>query len=89
MDTQPPKGLMPKPEMSSVDVSGMVMIFQPSSCLNSLSTRLMSVVLPAAGPPVSTIRVICFAKGTAPLLFYSIILTSSGSKCKKKAQPLP
>ena len=52
---------MPKPEMSSVDVSGMVMTFQPSSCLNSLSTRLMSVVLPAAGPPVSTIRVICFA----------------------------
>ena len=59
---------MPKPEINSVAVSGMVMTFQPSSCLNSLRMRLISVVLPAAGPPVNTIRVICFAKRTAPFL---------------------
>ena len=58
---QPPNGLMPKPEISSVAVSGMVMTRQPSSCLNSFKTRLTSVVLPAAGPPVRTTFVMCFA----------------------------
>ena len=52
---------MPKPEIRSVAVSGMVMTFQPSSGLNSFKIRLISVVLPAAGPPVSTILVIFFA----------------------------
>ena len=48
-----PKGRIPNPAIRSVAVSGMVMIFQPSSVLNSLKMRLISVVLPAAGPPVS------------------------------------
>ena len=55
---QPGKGPMPKPEISSVAVSGIMTTFQPSSWVNSLRMRLISVVLPAAGPPVSTMRVI-------------------------------
>ena len=55
---QPGKGPMPKPEISSVAVSGMMTTFQPFSCVNSLRMRLIRVVLPAAGPPVRTMRVI-------------------------------
>ena len=61
MDMQLGKGPKPKPEISSVAVSGMVSTFQPSSLLNSLRMRLTSVVLPAAGPPVRTIRVMRFS----------------------------
>ena len=67
MLTQLPNGRMPKPEMSSVAVSGMVMTFQPSSCLNSLRMRLMSVVLPAAGPPVRTMRVMLLGMYIPPV----------------------
>ena len=52
---------LPEPEISSVAVSGIVMTRQPSSCLNSFKTRLTSVVLPAAGPPVRTTFVMCLA----------------------------
>ena len=38
------------------EIPGMVITRQPSSCLNSLRMRLISVVLPEAGPPVSTTR---------------------------------
>ena len=62
MLTQLGKGPMPKPEIRSVAVSGMVITFQPSSGLNSFSIRLISVVFPAAGPPVSTILVMLFPK---------------------------
>jgi len=47
MDTHPPKGLMPKPEISSVAVSGMVMTFHPSSCLNSADKRRLARGRPA------------------------------------------
>ena len=88
METQLPNGRMPKPEMRSVAVSGMVMTFQPSSCLNSLRMRLMSVVFPAAGPPVSTILVIRFATRITPsmnvLLLYQFLprKARSASLCR-------
>ena len=86
MDMQLGKGPIPKPEISSVAVSGMVMTFQPSSLLNSLRMRLMSVVLPAAGPPVRTMRVICLAMGTALLNNYTGILPCPPSFFNEKAR---
>ena len=56
----PGKGPRPKPEIRSVAVSGIVITFQPSSCLNSFRIREIRVVLPAAGPPVRTILNIFF-----------------------------
>ena len=79
---QSPKGRMPKPEISSVAVSGMVMTRQPSSCLNSWSMRLISVVLPAAGPPVRTILVMRLDMGGASF-FYSNSLFPNASTVLK------